>query len=109
MSTLETLGQRLQRLRLGAGLTQAQVAAAVGVPVTTLRNWEGDRREPGFRAAVQLAKALGATVEDLADTATVEEVGRSPRPAGPTKRTPADLPPAQGKPARRKPPRPRGG
>jgi transcriptional regulator with XRE-family HTH domain len=109
MGTRETLGQRLQRLRLGAGLTQAQVAAAVGVPVPTLRNWEGDRREPGFRAAVQLAKALGATVEDLADTATVEEVGRSPRPAGPTKRTPADLPPAQRVSHARRTRRPRGG
>jgi hypothetical protein len=58
---------------------------------------------------VRLAKALGATVEDLAATASVEEVGRSPRPAGPTKNTPADLPPAQEKSARRKPPRPRGG
>jgi hypothetical protein len=74
-----------------------------------LRNWEIDRREPGLRAAVRLAKALGVTAEYLADTATVEEVGRSPRPAGPTRRTPADLPPAQEKPARRKPPRPRSG
>jgi transcriptional regulator with XRE-family HTH domain len=108
MGTQETLGQRIQRLRLAAGLTQAQVAGAVGVPVPTLRNWEGDRREPGFRAAVQLARALGATVEGLADTATVEEVGRLPRPAGPTKRPAADLPPAQEKPKRRKP-RPRHG
>jgi transcriptional regulator with XRE-family HTH domain len=105
----ETLGQRLQRLRAAAGLTQAQVAEAAGVPVSSLQNWEIDRREPGFRAAVRLAKGLGVTAEDLAETAPVEDAGKAPRPAGPTRRTPADLPPAQEKPARRKPRRPRGG
>jgi transcriptional regulator with XRE-family HTH domain len=86
----ETLGERLQRLRAGLGLTQQQVADAAGVPLTTLRGWEVDRREPGFRAACRLAGALGVTVETLADTATVEEVGKKPRPAGATK------PPAAG-------------
>jgi transcriptional regulator with XRE-family HTH domain len=109
MGRQETLGQRLQRLRAAAGLTQTQVAAAAGVPVSSLQNWEIDRREPGLRAAVRLAKALGVTAEDLADTAPVEDAGRTPRPAGPTRRPPADLPPAQGKPARRKPPGPRAG
>jgi transcriptional regulator with XRE-family HTH domain len=82
----ETLGQRLQRLRITAGLTQLQVADVAGVPVTTLRGWEVDRREPGFRAAVRLAKALGVSVEVLADTVPVEEVGRVPRPAGPSRK-----------------------
>jgi hypothetical protein len=59
---------------------------AAGVPLTTLRIWEGDRRGPGLRAGVPLAKAVGTTAEDLADTAPVEEVGRLARPAGPTKR-----------------------
>jgi transcriptional regulator with XRE-family HTH domain len=82
----ETLGQRLQRLRLAAGMTQAQLAEAAGVPVATLRGWEIDRREPGLRPAVQLARALGVTAEVLADTVPVEDVGKVPRPAGPSKR-----------------------
>src|SRR4051812_26311657 len=86
----ETLGQRLQRLRALAGLTQQQIADAAGVPLTSLRNWEIARREPGFRVAARLAKALGTTVEELADTAPVDEVGKTPRPAGATK------PPATG-------------
>src|SRR5436190_23516501 len=80
----ETLGQRLQRLRSAAGLTQTQLAAAAGVPLASLQNWEIDRREPSFRAACRLAQALGVTAEYLAETATVETNPRETRPAGPT-------------------------
>jgi transcriptional regulator with XRE-family HTH domain len=82
----ETLGQKMQRLRTAAGLTQAQLAEAASVPLSSLQNWEIDRREPGFRAVVRLANALGVTAEVLADTVPVEEVGKAPRPAGPSKR-----------------------
>jgi transcriptional regulator with XRE-family HTH domain len=105
----ETLGQRLQRLRVAAGLTQTQVAAAAAVAVSSLRNWEVDRREPGLRAACRLARVLGVTAEDLADTVPVEEAGKAPRPAGPTRRpTPSELPPPQPKRRRRRAPKPRG-
>jgi transcriptional regulator with XRE-family HTH domain len=107
----ETLGQKMQRLRTAAGLTQAQLAEGAGVPLSSLQNWEIDRREPGFRAVVRLAKVLGVTAEELADTVPVNEVGKAPRPAGPTKRL-ADaenMPPAQCKPRGRKARRPRGG
>jgi len=106
MSNRETLGQRLQRLRAAAGLTQAQLASAAGVPLSSLQNWEIDRREPGFRAACSLAKALGVAAETLADTAPVEEAGKAPRPAGPTvrpqaqpgrPRKPPEAPPQAGK------------
>jgi transcriptional regulator with XRE-family HTH domain len=86
MSDKETLGRRLQRLRSQAGLTQARLAAVVGVPVSSLQNWEIDRREPGFRAVCRLAGVLGVTVEYLADTAPAGDAGKQPRPAGPTKR-----------------------
>ena len=88
----ETLGQRLQRLRLAAGLTQAALAEAAGVPLSTLRGWEIDRREPGLRAAVRLARALGVGVEELADTVPVVDVGKTPRPAGPSRHIPDAAP-----------------
>jgi transcriptional regulator with XRE-family HTH domain len=113
MSDHETLGQRLQRLRAAANLTQAKVAAAAGVPVSSLQNWEIDRREPGLRPACRLARVLGVTAEYLAETVPVGQAGgKAPRPAGPTKRSGAgELPeaPPQRKPHRRKPQRPRGG
>lgn len=82
----ETFGQKVHRLRVAAGLVQRQLADLAGVPLSTLQGWEVDRREPTFRAAARLAKALGVSVEELADTVPVEEVGKSPRPAGPSTR-----------------------
>lgn len=34
--------------RIGAGLTQPDVAAAVGVSVQTVQHWEAGNRRPGF-------------------------------------------------------------
>jgi transcriptional regulator with XRE-family HTH domain len=62
----ETMGKRLKRLREAAGLSQSQLAAAAGVPLGTLRNWEYDRREPLLGAAARLASALGVTLDELA-------------------------------------------
>lgn len=84
MTTTETLGKRLQRLRAAAGMTQGQLADAAGVPVKSLQNWEIDHREPGFRAACRLAKALRVPVEDLANTTPKNEAEKTTRPAGPT-------------------------
>jgi transcriptional regulator with XRE-family HTH domain len=36
-----------------------QLADKAGVPLTTLRNWEHDRREPLVSALFKLARALG--------------------------------------------------
>jgi len=63
---VKAMGERLQQLRHAKGLTQPQLAEAVGVPVGTLRNWEQGRVLPQFSAAYQLAKALGVTLDELA-------------------------------------------
>jgi transcriptional regulator with XRE-family HTH domain len=63
------MGERFKRLRERAGLSQAEAAAVAGVPFTTLRNWEQDRREPLLGAAAKLAVALGCTLDELAGIA----------------------------------------
>jgi transcriptional regulator with XRE-family HTH domain len=68
----ESFGQRLQRLRQAAGLSQSQLAQAAGVSFGTLRNWEYDRREPLLGAAVKLAMALGVTVGAIAGVEPVK-------------------------------------
>src|SRR5947209_20469269 len=90
----ETLGRRIQRLRAEAGITQAQLAAAAGVPLASLQNWEIDRREPSLRAACNLAKALGVTAEQLAETTPAERKQPEQRGAGPTPKALAGTPSA---------------
>lgn len=63
----ETLGQRLQRLRQEAGLTQEQLAAKAGLSVHNVRNWEHDHRVPGLAAVYHLARSLGVAMEELAE------------------------------------------
>lgn len=99
MNKPETMGQRLQRLRVELAMTQSQVAEAAGVPLSSLQGWEVDRREPGARALCRLAKVLRVTVEDFCNTIPVEEIGRVFRPAGPTIKPEK---PAKPKPAKRK-------
>jgi transcriptional regulator with XRE-family HTH domain len=66
MVKAETLGRRLQRLRLSAGLTQEGLARKAGLPVWSLRNWEHDHRLPGVAAVYKLARVLGVPMEELA-------------------------------------------
>src|SRR5262249_20707745 len=61
----ETFGQRLKRLRRAAGLSQAQLALAAGLPAGTVRGWGYDRREPHFEAAAQPAAGLGVSLDVL--------------------------------------------
>jgi transcriptional regulator with XRE-family HTH domain len=86
----KVLGERLRELRERAGLSQAQLAAASGLPIASIRNWEYGRREPLLTAAGQLAAALGVEVGDLlkpaekpAEQATAEKPrrGRPPKAA----------------------------
>jgi DNA-binding XRE family transcriptional regulator len=61
----ETMGQRLQRLRREAGLTQAELARRAGVPLKSVLNWEQDRRQPRLDAVVDLARYLNVSLEEL--------------------------------------------
>ena len=80
----DSFGRRLQQLREKAGLTQQSLADASGVNLWTIRGYEQDRREPNWKVAIQLAQALGASVEAFADCVSKEEeqpakkMGRKP-------------------------------
>lgn len=65
----ETLGERIARLRRAANMTQEELAGKAGEKLSSLRNWEGDHRTPGLWSALQLAKALGVSLEALAECA----------------------------------------
>jgi transcriptional regulator with XRE-family HTH domain len=76
----DTIGQRMGRLRRAAGLSQATLARAAGVPAASLRNWEQDRRIPALDAAARVARALGVSLDDLAGRLGGEAGEEAPAP-----------------------------
>lgn len=60
------LGARLKQIRESRGMSQPALAEAAGVPLGSLRNWEQGIRTPAFDAAVDLAVALGVSLDVLA-------------------------------------------
>lgn len=58
-------GQKLQKLRKDANLSQAALANKAGLPVRSLEAWEIDRRKPKTDALLALAKALRVPLEAL--------------------------------------------
>lgn len=61
----ETFGQRFQRLRKEAGLTQEEVAEKVGITPQGVSKWENDLSSPDINILVKLAGILGVSVEEL--------------------------------------------
>jgi putative transcriptional regulator len=61
----EQLNNRLREAREAAGLTQAQLAEAVGVSRKTVNTVENGIFVPSTTIALKLAKALGQSVESL--------------------------------------------
>lgn len=59
------MGMRLKRIRRARKLSQPQLARAAGIPVSTLRSWEQDQRDPLLPAAIKLARALKVTLDVL--------------------------------------------
>jgi transcriptional regulator with XRE-family HTH domain len=53
-----TLGGAIRRLRHASGLSQRQLAGAVGIKHSYLSHIEADRREPTLRVLRQIASAL---------------------------------------------------
>jgi len=74
-------GARLAAFRKAAGLSQAELARAVGVPQSSVSYWETAPKPPRSDILPKLAKALGIRVEDLLGSAAVAPAGR-PGPVG---------------------------
>ena len=99
---LKALGDRLQALREPTGLSQADVAARLGVPKSTYIGWESGRREPGALTLADLSRILGVDLGAIMDgvPAIPELPGPTPKKPG---RKPKIAPPAEptaAKPAR---------
>jgi transcriptional regulator with XRE-family HTH domain len=58
--------ERLKALRDAAGLSQEALARAAGISTSAVTKLEQAGKEPSWDTAKKLAKALGATLDDLA-------------------------------------------
>ena len=74
------MAQRLVELRQKAGLTQTELATAVGVAVSNIAFWELKGTPPRGEVLPALAKALAVSVDELLGAAPVKP--RAPAPAG---------------------------
>src|SRR3990167_9432483 len=62
---LRLLGRKVADLRQQRGMSQRQLAAAIGRHVNSLSKWETGAQEMGALDAQALAKALATSVQDL--------------------------------------------
>ena len=61
------IGKRIQHLRREKGLTQEQIAAALGVTSAAVSKWETNAALPDIGMLCPLARLLGITVDVLLD------------------------------------------
>lgn len=92
--TLEGFGKRLADIRERRGMTQAELAEAVGVSRRVIAYYEQDDSQPPGAMLVDLAKALRVSADQLLGLKTPKET-TSPRTARLVKRLQkvAQLPP----------------
>jgi transcriptional regulator with XRE-family HTH domain len=70
----ETQGQRLARLRKAAGVTQSELAKAIGTSQRMIAYYEKHSLELPARLLPQMAKTLGVTVDQLVGAEPVKAV-----------------------------------
>jgi transcriptional regulator with XRE-family HTH domain len=75
-------GAHLATIRRAAGLTQAEVAEAVGVPQSNIALWEFSAKPPRSDVLPRLATALGVTVEALLSPAAPAPAPKQRGPKG---------------------------
>jgi transcriptional regulator with XRE-family HTH domain len=76
-TTIEAIGGRIRDVRRERGLTQEQLAQAVGVSRSAVAQWETGRAGQVIGNLTRIADILGVRVEFLAhgdDKATVDEM-----------------------------------
>jgi transcriptional regulator with XRE-family HTH domain len=61
----ETMGERFQRLREEARMTQREASQRSGIPLQTLRTWEQGKNVPRVDLAMRLARTLGVDMNTL--------------------------------------------
>jgi len=75
---VETIGQRLARLRRECGLTQVMLAERVGIIQALVSDYERDKLRLNPDMSVKFAQALGVTTDQLLGLQPTKGNGRQP-------------------------------
>lgn len=67
MTWLRTFANNLVYFMHGAGMTQEMLARATGLTQASISRYVTGTQMPGIRAVVNIAHALGITVDELID------------------------------------------
>ena len=59
------LGESLTEIRKSKGISRKDFAEQLGIPYTTLRNYEKGQREPGHKLLIKMASLLSVSVDNL--------------------------------------------
>lgn len=59
------MGEKLRAARQAAGMTQTQLAEAIGCKQKDVSRWEAGTVEPGVLTVKKMAQALGCSMDDL--------------------------------------------
>ncbi len=62
---METFGQKIKKLRVRAGLTQAQLANELGISTSAVSMYEQDNREPNRETLLALSSFFGVDTDYL--------------------------------------------
>ncbi len=62
---METFGQKVKKLRVKAGLTQTQLAKALGISTSAVSMYEQDNREPNRDTLLALSSFFGVDTDYL--------------------------------------------
>lgn len=71
------MNMQLRATREKSGKTQAQVAKDADIGERLYQDYEYDKREPGVRTAIRIARVLNSTVEELFGAVTLD-TGETP-------------------------------
>lgn len=87
---MSSFGERLKKLRKQRGLTQKQLAVAVGIGQTAIANYEQGNRRPDSQGLLAIAEALEVSVDVLLGHTTGAALGNRrlhPNGGGETRRS----------------------
>ena len=75
MANKNVIGQRIRTMRLSRGITQADLAKAIGQSQSSITMYETGRREPDFETLEALADVFNVPMVSFVDGGGVVSVG----------------------------------